>query len=237
MTFPLITAHTGNMGTEDNTLASVLAGLAHGADIVEDDIRTDRDGTLVLAHDEEVRLPGGRIGRLADLTLEELAERPTLLNEAIGPVLEAGKTMNLDVKTDSCLEPIAEWASKLGLYDRVFLTGCGYARAALANRIDPRLRKLLNVDADSFSRLPFAEATREACAAALNTGCYGLNVPYPLAMPSLLEYAADRGLPVYVWTIDDRQQLERFADLEVRSITTRDVAMLAEIKRNRSRER
>ncbi len=73
-TFPLITAHTGCMGTPDNTLRSVESALKHGADVVEDDIRITRDGVLVLAHDDAVSLPDGTRYSISQMTYAELSE-------------------------------------------------------------------------------------------------------------------------------------------------------------------
>ena len=49
---PLITAHSGCMGTPQNSLASVEKGIACGADFIEVDLNFTEDGTPVLSHDK-----------------------------------------------------------------------------------------------------------------------------------------------------------------------------------------
>ena len=47
-----ITAHTGCMGTQQNSLDSMKIGQGNGANIVEFDLRANENGDLVLSHDE-----------------------------------------------------------------------------------------------------------------------------------------------------------------------------------------
>jgi len=232
--FPLITAHTGCMGTPDHSLESFRAAAEYGADIVEDDIRATKDGALVLSHDDVLPLPdGGRI-RVSALTLRELSAFPNIriveLQQLLKLVKEAGLQMNLDVKADDVLEPLAELIAGLDMADQVFLSGCEYPRAALAESRAPALRKLLNVQVGSFVSKPYEEAVREACEEARRAGCFGLNVPYPLVNATLVEVAGNAGLPLYVWDVDEPERMSRCAEWGVRSITTRRLAVLQALK-------
>ncbi|MDU2243659.1 MAG: glycerophosphodiester phosphodiesterase family protein, partial [Paenibacillus sp.] len=136
--FPLMTAHTGCMGHPDHSLASLHAALALGADVYEDDIRATRDGRLVLAHDDEVRLADGRQTRLSDLTLEELDEQSIeerlSLESVLRSIKEAGRTMNLDIKSAACLEPAAAMLLKMEMTNQAFFSGCEYPVALEADR-------------------------------------------------------------------------------------------------------
>lgn len=240
--FPLITAHTGCMGTPDNSVESARAGLSLGADIVEDDIRVTRDGVLVLSHDDRVVLADGRIASLSRLTLQELdagLAAPIVRLETVLDLLTGSggqARMNLDLKTDDCIEHVMALIRKRDIADRVLLTGCEYGRALRANDVDGGIAKLLNVDIGSFRTSVYAEAARMACEHALRAGCFGLNVPYQLALPELLSIASDRGLSVFVWTVGETQEMERYANLGVQSITTRDVATLLRVKQGWHKE-
>ncbi|WP_217593961.1 glycerophosphodiester phosphodiesterase [Cohnella sp. GbtcB17] len=233
--FPLITAHTGCMGTPDNSVESARAGLSLGADIIEDDIRVTRDGVLVLSHDDRVVLADGRIASLSRLTLQELdagLSAPIVRLETVLDLLVGGgqARMNLDLKTDDCIEPVMALIRRRELADRVLLTGCEYGRAVRANDADGGIAKLLNVDIGSFRTSVYVEAIKTACEDAQRAGCFGLNVPYQLALPELLTLASDRGLSVFVWTVGEAQEMRKYAEMGVRSITTRDVAALLRVK-------
>ena len=47
-----ITAHTGCMNTEENSIESMETGIENGAKIIEFDVNFLSDGTAILAHDE-----------------------------------------------------------------------------------------------------------------------------------------------------------------------------------------
>lgn len=233
--FPLITAHTGCMDTPENTLLSIETGLVYGADIIEDDILVTRDGVLVLSHDDKVRLADGTEGLISDMTLSELNEGLSAsiftLEPALKLIADAGKVMNLDLKSDDCIGPVSDLVERLGLLDRVFLSGCEYGRARKAMQYNPRLNKLLNTDVQMFMSLSYMEAIQKTCQEARSAGCFGINIPYRLVEPMLLELASDYGLPVYIWTVNEEKQMRHFAEMGVHSITTRDVAALVRVKR------
>jgi len=235
--FPLVTAHTGCMNTPENSQASALAGLALGADIIEDDIRMTRDGVLVLSHDDGIRLRDGREGFVSRMTLEELKEQAgplTPLEPVLQTVVDAGRVMNLDIKTDDCLELLSERLERLGLIEQTFLSGCEYGRAQRMEACNPRIRKLLNVSPAGFlNGSLYADAVRQICEHAVSSGCFGLNLAVPLVRPELPELAAAYGLDVYVWTVDDEERMRRLAGMGVRSITTKRVDLLMNVKRSR----
>lgn len=232
--FPLITAHTGCMGYSAHSLESLCAALKLGVNIYEDDIRVTVDNVPVLAHDDEVALSRGRRGSLKALTLEELesdsASQVLLLADVLNWIRTAGKMMNLDIKTDDSLAPVFALVKQMGMNDRVFLSGCEYDRALQANRLGPHLKKLLNVNVDSFRSLSYEDAVRQACEEARTAGCFGLNVPHQAVQPYLLEAARRESLDVYVWTVEEAEDMWRMARWGVYSITTRNPAKLIAVR-------
>ncbi|MFD1773578.1 glycerophosphodiester phosphodiesterase [Paenibacillus rhizophilus] len=232
---PLITAHTGCMNTPDNTLLSIETGLANGADIIEDDIRVTRDGIPVLSHDDAVRLSNGSMASLSQMTISELNESLSIpivkLEQALHLVRCAGKKMNLDLKTDDCIEPVSELAQKLGMLDRIFLSGCEADRALKVRHSNSRLRKLLNVNAGLFLKESYSKAVLQTLQDAESAGCFGINVPYRLVEPYLLEKAAEHYFQIYIWTVDREEEMRLYAGMGVHSITTRNVADLVRVKK------
>lgn len=248
--FPLITAHSGCMDTLDNTLLSVETGLRLGADIVEEDIRVTRDGVAVLGHDDEWRTVDGRDVRISQMTYAEIGElaiavehkgktetmRICRLEDILPTVRASGKMINLDLKTDDSIEPVAALVRKYGLSERAVLSGCERERALLVQQTYPELTKLLNTDTKLFLSLPYEEAMAQTCRDALEASCAGININHLLVRPELMDYAASQGLPVYVWTVNEESLMQRFADLGARSITTRNVEALVQLKRKLQEE-
>jgi len=99
-----ITAHTGALRTKPNSLQSVKAALACGADIFEVDVRFTPDGTPALGHDKAG------------------ARSPTL--EAVFELMQGHTTrINLDMKETSGVARMAELVAQYGLQGRAFMTG------------------------------------------------------------------------------------------------------------------
>ena len=66
-------AHRGlNQAYPENTIPAFEGALAAGADFIETDIRTTRDGVLVVIHDGTVDRTTNGTGRVRDFTLAEL---------------------------------------------------------------------------------------------------------------------------------------------------------------------
>ncbi|MFF2480231.1 glycerophosphodiester phosphodiesterase [Paenibacillus sp. NPDC058071] len=232
--FPLITAHTGCMGKPENSIASARAALALGADIIEDDIRVTKDGVPVLSHDDEIRMTSGGMASLSSMTYQELsehAETPVAALEELLMLVKGSETMiNLDMKTDSALEPVSKLVRRMDVADNVFMSGCSYERALQAKSVVPDMRLLLNVNVEHFRMMTYEEAVTRSCEEALDAGCFGLNVPYPAVSGKMIEIAEAAGLPVYVWTVNEVEEMKRCAELGVRSITTRTVDTLKAVK-------
>jgi glycerophosphoryl diester phosphodiesterase len=242
--FPLITAHSGCMGMPDNTLLSAETGLRLGADVVEDDIRTTRDGVPVLSHDDTIRLAEGTECRISQMTYAELREldvelhrerqteivRIAALESMLSLVKTMGKTANLDLKTDESIESVSALVRKLDMQEQVFLTGCEAARALEVQRISPNLRKALNANSMLFLQVDYPEAVKRTLEDAREANCFGINIDYRFVRPELLEAAKQDELPVLVWTVQEEAAMRRFADMGVLSITTRNVSALVRLK-------
>ncbi|CAM4481466.1 glycerophosphoryl diester phosphodiesterase [Paenibacillus endophyticus] len=244
MAFPLITAHTGCMGEPDNTAGSALAGIALGADIVEDDIRITRDGVPVLFHDEWVSLKDGNRMGISLSTYDELRHldiipahaagsqtiRLAALDELLAIVRSAGCHVNLDIKVDEAIAPTAAAVRKFGLEKRAFLSGCGANRALLARAEAPWLPRLLNADADLFDAVAYSEAVKRTIEDAVAAACFGINIQHRHVREELLASASDCGLFIYTWTVNESEQIAALAASGVRSITTRRVDLAMGLK-------
>lgn len=71
----VVIAHRGNhVNAPENTLASTREAINCGADYVEVDLRTTKDGHLVAMHDAKVDRTTNGMGKVADMTWQEVEE-------------------------------------------------------------------------------------------------------------------------------------------------------------------
>ncbi|MCL2494821.1 MAG: glycerophosphodiester phosphodiesterase [Oscillospiraceae bacterium] len=99
-----VTAHAGALDTVPNSIESVRACLACGADILEVDVRFLPDGEPALGHNSVG--PGG-----------------ARLEEAFALLGEGDMQINLDMKEKSGIPRMAELVIQYGLQGRAFMTG------------------------------------------------------------------------------------------------------------------
>lgn len=190
--------------TPENTVASVEAALADGADGVEIDVRLTADGVAVCCHDPDLeRMAGVRRG-LRGLTSAELAAVrvqghavPTLA--AVTDTFPTDRTLVLDLKPE---------------HRRAALTGA--VGAALDGRPSGRWvlssfdTQVLDTCAQLLPDVPRArilaadEPFSSALANSLRRGDSALHVPLRtvFAAPDLVQVAHGHGLVVRVWTVN-----------------------------------
>src|SRR4030042_881138 len=81
-----VVAHRGaHIGIPENTLAAYEAAIDIGVDLVEVDLRTTRDGSIVSIHNKEIDsyVTDGRRGLVSEMTLEQLKQLD--IGSRIGP--------------------------------------------------------------------------------------------------------------------------------------------------------
>ena len=215
---PYITAHSGCENTPDNTLESVRAGIALGADFVEVDVRLDPDGVPRLTHD----MPAGYAGL-------------PLLEDALRLAAAGGVGVNCDLKESAALDA----ALALG-------EGCGLSPARLAFSGDVPVERLLK-EPDIARRATILLNSEVACAymagteeltraeqslflaarpdelAQLlhDTGARALNAPYQAFPGMLLRGLRACGVALSLWTVNDEAALSRLLREDLMNITTR----------------
>ncbi len=144
----LVAAHRGaHMGNFENSIASSLRAIELGVDIIEVDVKTTKDGHLVLMHDSSIDRTTTGTGKVEDLTLAEI--RTFKLKAPYGRISEEsvptfeeflkvvkGKIMiDVDMKTDN-VKGILKAVHALGIQKDVFYFDNDYDQLALIKQLD-----------------------------------------------------------------------------------------------------
>ncbi|GED72102.1 hypothetical protein BRE01_58040 [Brevibacillus reuszeri] len=225
---PQITAHTGCMGTPDNTIESSLTGIAAGAGLIEVDVQSSADGIAFLFHDV---LPVFQTATLAELNHPDL--RPWLsplykdrqlvtLEQLFEATMEADIRYNLDLKTAEAAGPAIEVIERMGMSQRVFFTGDTEGIEHGRDRV------VWNTPADwnSTEWADNGEEVMQTCDRLTREGYFGLNMHYLACTEELVSYAHTKGLVVWVYTVDDPFYQRKMIEMGVDAITTCQVHTL-----------
>ena len=121
---PFRVGHKGAAALEpENTLRSLQRGVELGCDLIEFDVLDLHDGTLVLAHSDDLLevSHGAAAGRVREQTLDSLREAapelPTF-DEALELLGGAGVGLHVDLKWHGYEDAAAEAIRRHGLVER-----------------------------------------------------------------------------------------------------------------------
>lgn len=204
-----VTAHTGCMGTDDNSLEAMRKG-AEFADIVEFDVRFNSDGAPVLTHDEP---KGGEI--TLDEAFAELKKHENL-------------KANIDLKEKTNLEKISEAAERQGVKDRIFFTGVEESDIEAVKTACPDIPFYLNAAVDK-KRRDDKEYIMSLVETVKNSGAVGINLSKDCVSEALVGAFHENSLLVSVWTVDRELDMYRAISLSPDNITTRNPDLLRKI--------
>jgi glycerophosphoryl diester phosphodiesterase len=243
---PLVFAHRGGSALRpENTMAAFDHGLSLGADGVELDVHLSRDGVVVVHHDETLERTTDAQGPIAARTADELARvdagyRFTPDPKAAAPahpfrgqqigvprlraVLERHPTARVIIELKTAEAELARRTiddiRAVGAVDRVVL-GSFHGRALnAARRYEPRI--------------PTGAASEET-----RWALYRSRVRWPLGRtkyrefqvpersgstvivtPQFIAHAHRAGLPVRIWTVNDRDDMLRLLEWGADSVIT-----------------
>jgi glycerophosphoryl diester phosphodiesterase len=231
---PLITAHSGCLGSPPNSRLHLDLALGSGADVVELDLRLSADGKVVLAHDAAIGGGGGlAIGETAYAGLAAAARDSgwelLSLDEALELLEGRDIGINLDAKVAEAAGAAAALLRRRGMQDRVVFSGLEEEDARRFRLGFPDFRCLLNADAIlPASGYGLAEI-EAACAVITESGACGLNLDWRAASPALMAYARLRCVPVLLWTMDSEAELLEAIEWGPWSITTHRPDLLSRL--------
>lgn len=233
-----IIAHRGYSAVApENTLASLEAALAAGADAVEFDVHTAACGTPVLFHDAMLSRTTNGVGPLSRRTLGQLkaldagkwfgpdfaGERIPSLEEALRALKGRVGRVYAEVKGFRELEDLdrmVRLTREAGMLGEVLFISMNWTLLDRMRGQEPGLSIGYVVE----------EASRADEALQRSHGDAGAILDFRADLvaedPSILERSRAQGTDVAVWTVDDPADASRLLDLGVRRITTNQVAAL-----------
>ena len=235
---PYAVAHRGGAGlAPENTIAAFGRSYALGVRYLETDVRLTADGVCVAFHDARLRRTTGARGRLADLVWDDVRElrvggEPVpRLAELLDAFPDARFT--IDVKEPRALAPLAADIHDCRAAERVCLAGA-------ADRVLAEARESFGLATalgwESLTRLALAARTgdRLSWARCRATRAQFAHVPLrlgrvPVFAERLVAMAADLGVRVLVWTVDDPALMHRLLDEGVDGVITDRPDLLREV--------
>jgi len=230
-------AHRGGVAPAENTLAAFATAVALGYRHLETDLHVTRDGVLVVAHDPTLTRIAGDRRAIADLTRAELATVRVAGREPIPTFLELVEAfpaarLTVDLKVDAAVAPFLRVLEQHpDLLDRLCLGSFSSARVeAVRRRFGSRL---MSAATPRETLRLLAAVRRGRRPPVLAAGCVAVPERYPdgrrglrIADGRFLGVAAEAGIAVHVWTVNDPERMRALVDAGAAGIVTDELAQL-----------
>jgi glycerophosphoryl diester phosphodiesterase len=241
---PFRVGHKGAAALEpENTLRSLRRGVEEGCDWIEFDVLDLDDGTLVLAHSDDLLevSHGAAAGRVREQTLASLREvapdLPTFDEalELLGGMDGVG--LHVDLKWYGYEDPAVEAIRRHGLVERTVVSTFHAASLRRIAEVEPGLARGYTYPFDrrglSRNRMlaPVAATALVGLRAALPArvgrmldaaGASALMLFHSVVSRAAVERAHARGAAVFAWTVNDDLSLRRVLAAGVDGVITDD---------------
>ena len=242
-----ITAHSGCDGTLQDTIESVLAGVKHGADAVEVDVRANARGKLILSHDKDPNVLYQGHPLLEDVFTIVAGESSPGVNcdvkepETIPAILQLARQKNVPPeklilsgsarpsmleKNPSISTSAQVWLNVEEIIEDYYRTGASVMEP-YRHLVDPQSRRheILKALAPKFE--DFLVPMIGDCK---RLGVKAINMPYTELTRSIMSRIISLGIQVSVWTINDEDKMRELFGLGVINVTTRNTRLAVEVR-------
>lgn len=226
----------------ENTVRSIERALEVGVDMVEVDVVPLADGTLVLAHSDDLfevshGAAQGRVTTESLAELRELAPELPTLDDALAVVAASGAGIQLDVKAPGYERALVEAVRRHRLVDRTLASSFHPEVLRRLGELEPALRRGLTYPADrrgiAERRLvrPVVPAALRCLRAVLPRRIAGLLagadastavLHHSVVTGAVVRRAHAAGAQVLAWTVDDAALCARLAGLGVDGVISND---------------
>lgn len=251
MTRPLVIAHRGaSAHAPENTLAAFQMAIDVGTEGVEFDVQLANDGVPVVIHDKTLKRTASRPERVADFPSQQLSKidvgswfnrkfprkfHPEFADETIPTLIQVLKTL----KDFSGLIYIELKASE-GHFWELSAAVCDVIRDSpllpqmivksfklgAIPEVRHRLPRVQTAALFAPEIMHYLRRREHIISLAREFGAQQLSVHYSLVTPRLCKLAAEDGMRLTIWTVDDPKWLARCRRLDIGALITNDPANL-----------
>lgn len=241
-------ARVGHRGASalapENTLRALELAVELGCDMLEFDVLDLADGTLVLAHSNDLRevshgAAGGRV-RSRDLEgLRRVAPELPTLDEALAFCVQKlpGVGLQLDLKRRGIEAAAVEAVRRHGVIDRCWVSTFDARSLRALAELEPDLPRSYTLPRDRLGvskRGPLAPVVRAALASIgaslprrlpallARADAVAATLHYSIASRAAIDRAHELDAAVYVWTVDDSRLAKRLVRDGADGIITND---------------
>jgi glycerophosphoryl diester phosphodiesterase len=198
-------------------------------DIIEIDVRKTLDDRVVLSHDPFIE---GCSQNIAEMVYEDLLLHDPallLLEDALDICFAHDIKVNLDIKEYEVVSPACAIIAARKCTTEVLFTGCKEDEIFLIKQLLPFAKALYNADSWDKETYPDYRSYAQAMIdIAVQADAFGLNINCEYVERVLFLLGRKQLLPIFVWTVEKREQMRMMIEFGAASLTTKNVPLLQE---------
>lgn len=207
--------HRGAAGlAPENTLASIEQAISLGLDLVEVDVRQTCDGHLVILHDERVDRTTNGTGLVSTMPLLALRELDAGAGQRIPTLGELLQTAHGRIGLILELKVPGLAAQAYESVQRSAFTG----PVIYASFIQNELCSIREADPQAQTMVLFSRWVKDPVAVAQHVRATHAGFCYRVVTKSVIETCHQRGLVAFVYTVNERQDIQKVKSLGAEGI-------------------
>ena len=214
--------HRGAAGlVAENTLASISRAIELGVDGIEIDVHCCKSGELVVIHDDSVDRTTNGVGLIKNLTLTELKELSIdgkysipALTEVLD-IIDAQCQLNIELKGSGTALPVVDLL-------REYLNNSGWDKSdfIISSFDHDQLFDVCSIDNTLKIGVLTEETIADALMIAKSLKAYSIHPSIEKFYAEEALLAIEEGFTIYVWTVNDKSEIDRLRRLNVEAIIT-----------------
>lgn len=227
---PIAIGHRGSLAGVENTVEAVQGAIDAGADYAEIDILLSADGVPMVLHDTNLSRLAGDNRNVYALTAAELGALTLRQNGYTGRIVSLGEMLDyckgkiglvIELKshgheTQDIARQVVETVEAHGAAEDCLFMSLDYGLVQALHTLRP---------AYSIGYCVYGSVTDVDAGALLESGVDFLTIEENMVAPRFVNRCLRAGLPLYVWTVDDPENMAHYLSVGVSGIVSDDPAM------------
>ena len=226
MPIPLVIAHRGDSSNAlENSLESIRRALSLSVDMIEIDIRRSRDNGLYVMHD---KLTGRTAGKNIDIeraTSDKIARLKLRNNEQVPTLADVLRLvdgrcgLNLEIKSNGAGALTAQYLLASGYEGHILVSSFQEDEVTAARRVMPLLNTSMIFDVFTVKAIPSYRAR----------GYTVISLRKKTVNEHLVAACHEQGLQLYVWTVDEIDEMRKLISWGVDGIYSNKPGVLKKL--------
>jgi glycerophosphoryl diester phosphodiesterase len=225
----LVIGHKGASKTEpENSLKAFKRAIELEADFIELDVQFSKDRKIVVFHDYDIKSLTGEEVYINKMTVDELKQYDIGEGESIPTLGEVialtnGKIgLQIELKEVGTGIVVIDMIREADLIDSTILSSFIHNELLEIQKVEPRIR----LGALISERVSDPSELKKATKRIIKKNLFAVHPHYKGVDRDLVEYAHSNNLNVNVWTVNERNDIQRMIDLGVDGIISDDIPLV-----------